>query len=382
MRFDIQNKENCCGCTACENICAHNAISMVQDIEGFLYPKVDATKCVDCGLCVKVCQFNNNYERYQNYDFPIIYGGRQKDKNEIAKSQTAGLAALIYEQFLSESGDAYGVTFNSNNDVIFACAKSPKEAQQFRGSKYVQANIGRTFSQIKESLKGGNRVLFIGSPCQVAGLKSYIPNKLHEKLFTVDLICHSNTSPGLWRNYVQYLEKKYKSKIIKADFRNKRFGWHKCFETYLFSNGKEVVTRSYDHLFFSNLSIRPSCTRCPYTNLRRIGDITIGDYWGWENNHTEWNDNLGVNLILINSPKGSVFLKSIEDKLSLIQTNADDCLQPQLMTPVRRNPLGKRFFEDYKEKGISFILYKYGDLNYILRFKQCISTIKRKLLHL
>lgn len=250
MRFDIQNKENCCGCTACENICAHNAISMVQDIEGFLYPKVDATKCVDCGLCVKVCQFNNNYERYQNYDFPIIYGGRQKDKNEIAKSQTAGLAALIYEQFLSESGDAYGVTFNSNNDVIFACAKSPKEAQQFRGSKYVQANIGRTFSQIKESLKGGNRVLFIGSPCQVAGLKSYIPNKLHEKLFTVDLICHSNTSPGLWRNYVQYLEKKYKSKIIKADFRNKRFGWHKCFETYLFSNGKEVVTRSYDYLFF------------------------------------------------------------------------------------------------------------------------------------
>ena len=218
MRFNIQNKENCCGCTACENICAHHAISMVEDFEGFLYPKVDATKCVDCGLCDKVCQFKNDYERYQNYDFPIIYGGRQKNKNEIAKSQTAGLAALIYEQFLSESGDAYGVTFNSNNDVIFACAKSQQETQQFRGSKYVQADIGRSFSQIKESLKGGNRVLFIGSPCQVAGLKSYIPNKLHEKLFTVDLICHGNTSPGLWEVMFNTWRKSINQRSLKLIF--------------------------------------------------------------------------------------------------------------------------------------------------------------------
>ena len=382
MRIDIKVKENCCGWTACASICPYNAITMVDDLSGFLYPKVDLSKCVDCGLCVKTCQFKKGYERYENFETPIVYAGRQKQLEEIAKSQTGGLAALIYENFLSTGGCAYGVVFDSDQNIMFSCAKNVDETQQFRGSKYVQAEIQNVFLQIKEYLKNSQKVLFIGSPCQVAGLKSYIPNRFHKELLTVDLVCHCNTSPRLWKSYILYLEQKYHSKIVKADFRNKRFGWHKCLETYNLANGKEIVTKSYDYLFFKHLSIRPSCTICPFTNLHRVGDVTIGDYWGWEKNHVEWNDDFGINLILINSSKGTELLKLITPKLDLIQTDTRDCLQPQLINPIQKNPLQENFFKDYHNKGIKYVLYKYGDLNYLFRFKRHLSCIKRKLLHL
>lgn len=382
MRIDIQDKESCCGCTACESICPHDAITITKESAGFLYPKVDANKCVDCGLCIKTCQFKQDYSRYQNFDTPIVYAGRQKQLEEVAKSQTGGLSALIYKQFVSTGGYVYGVTFDEELNVVFKGTDNIQDIQQFRGSKYVQADVRGIFAKIKEQLKNDIKVLFIGSPCQVAGLKSYLPNKLHERLLTVDLVCHCNTSPGLWKSYVEYLEKKHKSKIVHADFRNKRFGWHKCYETYKFENGKEIVTRSYDYLFFTHLSNRPSCTCCPYTNLQRVADITIGDYWGWENNHTEWNDNLGLNLILNNSDKGEEFFKSIEEGLELKQTNTKDCLQPQLTKPIEKNSLQDKFFQDYSEKGIKYVIYKYGDMNYMFRLKSLISHIKRKILHL
>lgn len=382
MRVDIQNKDNCCGCTACASICPRNAIVMEEDHSGFLYPNVNLSECVDCGLCVKVCQFKEDYNRYDNFESPLVYAGRQRRREEILKSQTGGLAALFYQEFLTLGGVAYGVIFESSQDVIFACAGTPEDAQKFRGSKYVQANILGVLNQIRDILINKKKVLFVGSPCQVAGLKSYLSNKLHENLITVDLVCHCNTSPGLWRSYIRYIEQKYRSRIVDANFRNKKFGWHNCFETYTLANGKEVVTKSYDYLFFKHLSSRPSCTICPYTNLRRIGDVTLGDYWGWENNHTEWNDNLGVNLILVNSSKGQELLKSVEHKLDLIETTTDDCLQPQLMRPIQKNSCQESFFHDYYTKGIKYVLYKYGDLNYLFRIKKILSGIKKKLIFL
>ena len=382
MRINIQNKENCCGCTACENICFHQAIIMRSDASGFMYPEVDESKCIDCGLCVKTCQFKQNYDRYQNFDIPIVYAGRQKQLEEVTKSQTGGVAVLIYRQFISNGGYVYGVTFDNDLNIVFKGTDNHQAVEQFRGSKYVQADIRGIFSQIKEQLKNEIQVLFIGTPCQVAGLKSYLPKKLQEHLLTVDLVCHCNTSPGLWRAYVDYLEKKHHSKIIKANFRNKRFGWRKCFETYSFENGKELITRSYDYLFFTHLSNRPSCAQCPYTNLKRVGDITIGDYWGWEKNHSEWNDNLGLNLILVNSPKGEDLIEALRDHLDIQKTDTQDCLQPQLIKPIAKNPVQDRFFLDYSDKGIRYVLYKYGDLNYKFRLKVFLSQIKRKILHL
>lgn len=382
MRLNIQDNKLCCGCSACESICPHKAITMESDFSGFLYPSIDANKCVDCGLCIKVCQFKYDYTRYNNFDIPYVYAGRQKQLKEVAKSQTGGLAALMYKQFIETGGFVYGVTFDENQHIVFKGTGDKQLIEQFRGSKYVQADIRGIFSQIKNQIKEGKHILFVGTPCQVAGLKSFLPDKLHDNLLTVDLICHCNTSPGLWKSYVEYLEKKYKAKIIKADFRNKRYGWHKCLETYSFNNGKEIVTGSYDYLFFAHLSSRPSCVCCPYTNLKRVSDITIGDYWGWEKNHIEWNDNLGLNLILVNSLKGKEFFKTIEVFLDYKQTNIRDCLQPQLIVPIKNNPLQDKFFKDYSTKGIKYVIYKYGDKNYIFRLKVLLKRIKQQILHL
>lgn len=380
MRIDVQKPEDCCGCTACESACGHRAITMKADDYGFMYPHVNNNLCVDCGLCIKTCQFHPNYKRHENYDEPLVYAGRHKDIKELSKSQTAGLGALIYKKFLEEDGYVYGVSFNDENDIVFKCVKDIEEAQQFRGSKYVQANILGILKQIHSQLKNGHRILFIGSPCQVAGLKSYIPSDLHKNLLTVDLVCHSNTAPEIWKSYIQYLQNKYKHEIIKADFRDKRFGWHQCYETYLLDNNEEKVLRSYDYLFFKHLNIRPSCTNCPYTNLKRVSDITIGDYWGWEKKHSEWNDELGINLILINSEKGNQFFESIKSDVDYIQTDTTECLQPQLVSPVTKNPMQDKFLEDYKQKGIKYILYKYGDLNYLFRVRSFLYKVKKRVM--
>lgn len=382
MRIDIQRHEDCCGCTACASSCVHNAITMVPDEYGFYYPHVDKDKCVDCGLCVNNCQFNKNYKRYSNFEVPLVFGGRQKSKEEIKKSQTGGLCALIYKEFLLRTcGVIYGVTFDADSRVIFQCVDNIDDAQRFRGSKYVQADIDGVYKQVWSQLVDGYKVLFIGTPCQVAGLKSYLPTRLHENLLTVDLVCHSNTAPKIWKSYVRYLQNKYESKIVKADFRNKRFGWHQCYETYTFENNYEEVLRSYDHLFFKHLNIRPSCTNCPYTNFNRVSDITIGDYWGWEKNHSEWNDNLGINLILVNSERGRIFFESIKNELEYKQTDISDCLQPQLQEPISKNPKQDKFLFDYRTKGMKYVLYKYGDLNYIFRLKAFFHRLKIKITH-
>ena len=373
----IHSPENCCGCTACASSCKYGAISMCPDEYGFIYPKIDESKCIDCGLCSKMCQFKSDYKRFANYDEPFVYAARQINLAEVSKSQTGGMAAMIYRHFFKDGDIAYGVKFDLNFNVIHACARTTEEAQSFRGSKYVQSDLKGIFPEVKQLLSLGQKVLFIGTPCQVSGLKAYLPVKLHTKLFTVDLICHCNTAPGIWKSYVEYLQHRYKSKIVKADFRNKRFGWHKCLETYEFENGKELITRSYDYLFFDHLNSRPSCTNCPYTNFNRVSDITIGDYWGWEEHHSEFNDNLGLNLVLVNSEKGLSFFKECMPFLDFVETSIIDCLQPQLVGPIKKNPKQIRFLEDYKNRGIGYVLYRYGDKNIIFRFKKFLYTLYR-----
>ena len=369
-------EEQCCGCTACASVCTHDAIQMVPDDKGFSYPIIDNNKCIDCGACTIVCNFRKNYKRYGKFIEIQIYGARSNKKEELELSQTGALSSSIIQLFLKKPGVVYGALYNEKHEVIHKRATTSKECEPFRGSKYIQSNLNDIFLEVKTDLKNGLRVLFFGTPCQISGLKSYLPLNLHHDLLVVDLICHSISSPKVWKEYLNYLEKKYHSSIQKANLRDKKFGWHVCAESYQFENGKQIISTSYDFLYFTHLITRPSCTNCPFTNLKRVGDITIGDFWGWEKHHNDWNDLKGVNLLIINTEKGDVFFNSLKNSVDYIQSEVNECVQPQLKEPIKTNPNQDSFFGDFNKFGFEYVGKKYGNMGLWFRTKSSIKRIQ------
>lgn len=361
-------KDDCCGCTACASICSHGAITMEPDALGFLYPKIDENKCVDCGLCESICQFHEGYNRYDNYRQPLVYGCRHKNEAELIKSQSGAISFAIIDRFIGENSAVYGVVFTHGFHVIHKRATSKEECSEFRGSKYVQSDLRGVFSRIKIDLKAGMRVLFIGTSCQVAGLRSFISDNLRKNLYTIDIVCHAVPSPKVWEDYIKFLERKYKESIVSANFRNKKFGWESHTETFMLECGKEILKKTFrDFFFYNHLAIRKSCTKCHFTNLERIGDISLADFWGWKKCHSEWNDNMGVSLVLVNSDKGRGLFNSVNDDTYSILSSVDECLQPQLISPATCNPRQDEFYKDFETKGFEYCAKKYAD--YGLRYK-------------
>lgn len=382
--IEILDKKQCCGCTACANICTHNAISMKSDTLGFLYPVVDKTLCVECGLCEKVCQFHDKYERYGNFETPLVYGCRHKDANELQLSQSGAASWALMEIFMSSPGGiVYGVGFDTVTHVVHKRAATLEDCQEFRNSKYVQSDITGVFPLVKKDLMEGKRVLFTGTACQVAGLKSYIPNRLLDNLYTMDIVCHATPSPAIWKGYVEFMEKRFHSKVIKVYFRDKRFGWHSHNETFFFANGKQKTKAIMQKLFYDHVIIRRSCSNCHFTNLHRVSDLTVSDYWGWEKHYKEWNDNKGVSLLLVNSEKGKILFNSLQEKIDYIESDKTKCLQPQLIGP---STIGEKIDEVeavFSKKGFHgvAIMYNFAGIRYqINRVKAVFNLIAKKII--
>lgn len=370
--IQIKEKADCCGCTACASICPKDAITMEPDTLGFKYPKVDLSKCIDCGLCEKVCAFNDNYDKSLNLKEPEIYAARHKDIHEIETSRSGAAFIAISDYILENSGIVYGVGYKDHFRVAHKRATTKEERNEFKGSKYVQSDLAGIFKQVKEDLKQGNTVLFSGTPCQTAGLNSYIGKKLRENLVLVDIVCHGVPSPYIWRDYLSYIEKKYKNEVVKVNFRDKsRIGWSGHIESFVFENGKKIVSRIYTDLFQQNIMLRPSCGNCHYTNFTRPSDLTIADYWGWEKISSNFNiDNKGCSLLFINTEKGRILFKFIKDNLNIILSNKKDCIQPNLTQPSSLNKKSSEFISNYKKYGFIKILKLYSilSLNYKLNY--------------
>ena len=378
MRIDIANPADCCGCTACESICAHNAIQMQADSLGFFYPKVDNDLCVDCGLCQKVCKFQGEYVPNNSFEEPEVYAVRHVDEAELARSQSGAAFWAFAESVLNEGWVIYGVGYDDKLHVIHKRVETIESCQELRGSKYSQSDLRGVFREIKKNLQQGEKILFTGTPCQVAGLKSYIPNKLHQNLLTIDLVCHAVPSPKVWEEYVKWIEEKYKDKVVATDFRNKKFGWRSHVETFkLKTTGKEIKRSTFRFFYFLNdhLAVRKSCAKCKFTNLKRPGDLTIGDFWGWENNSTEWNDNKGISLLLINTEKGKQLFEQVNTRfLNSIKSNTTDCLQPQLIEPIEVNKNQEIFVEELQKFGFNYVVKKYGDTGICYKLKALIRV--------
>ena len=378
--IQITDKSQCCGCTACASICAHDAITMQPDALGFLYPVVDKDKCVDCGLCEKVCAFNDHYDTSLNLEKPLAYAARHKDMKEVETSRSGAAFIAISDYVLEQGGVVYGAGYADHFRVVHKRAVTKEERDEFKGSKYVQSDLTGVFRQVKQDLKDGFTVLFSGTPCQTAGLNSYIGKKLRANLILVDIVCHGVPGPYIWRDYITYLEKKQGDKICWVNFRDKQeFGWKAHKETFKFVKGGGKM--SFTYLFYQHIMFRRSCETCHYANTNRPSDITIADFWGWEKTNPDINkDDKGVSLVLVNTEKGRELFEAVKNRMTVIPAKLENCMQHNLQYPTTLNPRRIEFEIDYQKHGFPYVLNKYqgiGIWKFLNKIMQAISIFKR-----
>lgn len=375
--IQLTDKTNCCGCTACMSICPHNAITMHPDELGFKYPIVDLNKCTNCGLCEKVCNFKDDYDRSTNLSIPLLYAVRHKDNDHLMTSRSGAAFIAISDFILKKRGNVYGATFDNDFTVKHKKATTFTERDTFKGSKYVQSDLNTVFLQIKKDLQEGFSVLFSGTPCQTAGLKSFIPQKLQKNLILVDIICHGVPAPKIWDDYLCYIHDKYKKDISIANFRDKsELGWNSHVESFRFTTGEKIYRKTWTTLFYSHIMFRPACKNCHYTNTTRPSDFTIADYWGIEKLSISFNaDNKGCSLLFINTQKGIEIFEEIKNDINILPTEINLCMQPNMQHPSRFHADWKDFQQNYPTKGFIWAAKKYGDLG--INYK--IRTIKKTL---
>ncbi len=318
----MMQKEECCGCYACYNVCPQNCIIMKYDIEGFAYPSIDKDKCVKCNLCKNVCPVGKDLE-IKEYSMHAAYN---RDANVRQNSSSGGIFYALAKRIIQNNGVVYGASFNSKFEVIHEKVSNISEINKLMRSKYVQSAIGDIYSDIKKTLNLGKRVLFCGTPCQVYGLKTYL-GKDYKKLYLVDFVCHGVPSPHIFNLYIDREQKKYKSDIIDINFRDKVTGWNNYSVTLKFNNGQQRSLNYMKDLFFiafmRDAILRPSCYQCEFKGKHRQSDLTLGDFWGVENVFSEMHDNKGVSLVCINSEKGKRLIndKNIKMYDTVIESN-------------------------------------------------------------
>lgn len=327
----ILDKKQCCGCAACVQKCPKQCISLQEDNEGFLYPQVNSDTCIDCGLCEKVCPMLNPGEVRKPLQ---VLAAINKDEKIRMESSSGGIFTLLAEKVINEGGVVFGARFDEEWQVTLDYTETIEGLAAFRGSKYVQARSGETYKQCEQFLKVGRKVLYTGSPCQIAGLLHYL-RKDYTNLTTCDFACHGTPSPKVWRMYLDEVIEDANRAITDIKFRNKDNGW-KAFNfqlSYDENNKVTILTSCHrDNLFMRaflrDMILRPSCHACNAKEMRSGSDITIADYWGINNIHPEMDDDKGTGLVLINTEKGKAALE-----LSLI-----DYLETTFEEGTRNNP--------------------------------------------
>lgn len=377
--------ENCCGCTACEKICPKQAITMIENKKGFLEPKIDTDKCVACNLCEDVCPLKdkkNTYTPFQQYYLAA------KRKNDLlrGKSQSGGAFAALAEYVLQQKGIVYGVALDNKLEANYERIDRRKDLNRLLGSKYVQAKINDVYNQVRDDLSEGKQVLFSGTPCHVSGLRKYLQKRKinTSKLIAVDLVCHGVPSPKVYREYKKLLSQKHgNQKINNFNFRDKKFGWHGHVVVVVVGK-KKFVNNDFVKFFYSHLGLRDCCYSCKFASIMRSGDITIGDCWGIEKFASDFDDNKGISLIMINSPKGELVWESIKNEFEYISAKQEQVLQPNLQHPTEKPENVDSFWEDYQKYGCEYGLIRYCGCNpkqeyEIIDRKQYLRRLIRKI---
>ena len=319
--IEIKEKAKCCGCTACFNICPKGAISMHPDEEGLLYPLVDEEKCVGCNLCNRTCPIMHPKTKEENTQGYVI---RNKNTDILFESTSGGAFTAFAEYVLQQHGVVYGAGYDRDMQVICKRATKSEQLYEMRGSKFVQSTLNNVFQDVREDLHKGLLVLYTGTPCQIAGLLSYLGEK-KDNLLCIDFVCRGVPSPGLWKNYVVYMQKQYRARMVGARFKHKTYGYHTSTMKVDFENGMTYFGSGridpYMKAFVREMSSRPSCADCSFKGVARQSDITMFDCYEYSRVTGKADDDQGWSSLLVHSDLGRNIFEEI--KASLLWTKED-----------------------------------------------------------
>ena len=345
---EIVSNSLCTGCTACKSICPKGAIKMIEDDEGFLLPIIDQKKCIDCGLCKKNCPVLNTKN---NKSLNKCYFAYNKNEQEVLSSSSGGIFSVLASYILDENGIVIGAMLDDSNKLKHIAITNKKDIEKLKGSKYLQSDLGNIFTYIKENIKN-KKILFVGTPCQIAGLKSFIKQD-YNNLYCIDLVCHGVPSPKLFYKYINELEQENNDKVINYNFRDKSTGWETYSNRVDFKNKKPIIelanNNCYMNLFLSDIALRRSCYDCNFKLGNKYSDITLGDFWGVKKYYPEIYNKKGISALIINTEKGVELFNKIKDDINFGKVKEEEIIEgnPSLINSATLTDKRNKFFKDF-----------------------------------
>ena len=398
--IEIKEKKDCCGCSACAQICPKNSITMKADDEGFLYPAVNKDTCVNCGLCEKICPVLNKPASSK----PLAtYAAKHKDTEIKLKSSSGGMFTALAEYILKQGGVVFGAAFDKDWQVCHQCTENIEDLDKLRRSKYVQSDINGTYKKAEEFLKAGRKVLFTGTPCQIAGLKNYL-RKDYDNLLTADIFCHGVPSPAVWAKFLN--ENFDISKIRAINFREKRLAWNIFYLSFLLDDGilyangmkKTFLEKIYDKFqirkrisyayynsflsgFLENLFLRISCHYCRFRGFA-VSDFSLGDLWGkWPEIISTEDTKTGISLITVNTTKAKLIFTQLPITVNIVDYDRAAKVNFPLKTSPKAHLKHNEFFKRYKTEHIDKLVFQLLGMKPLWKYilTKIVNKIRKKL---
>lgn len=378
----IKDKTKCCGCTACYSICPAKCIEMTEDVEGFLYPKVDLNKCINCNQCEKVCPILDNDILKKNSAIRDYYIVQVKDERIRKESTSGGAFTPLAEVVIDKGGVVFGASFEDHKTykVSHNFVQNKADLKIFRGSKYVQSSMENSMRECKMFLDNGRLVLFSGTPCQIAGLKEYL-KKDYQNLITLDVVCRAVPSPKVFRKYLDYQRIHFNSKIENVRFRDKTYGYNYSTMSLYTDSGKNyhkgIESDLYLRMFFSGICDRPSCSNCKF-RFEHLSDITIWDCFDVSSIDSSFDDNKGTTRMMVQSEIGKDLLLEAKDYFR-IRSYIPNEKKKEVAYSENKEGLRKEFFEDIDELNVDVFFNKYFPFTMKVRFLGYIRYLSYRL---
>jgi len=386
---NLASKQLCSGCTACYAVCPVFAIAMREDHEGFKSPEIDSKRCTDCGRCEQVCPVLHPRAARE----PLaVYAAKNKDENVRSQSSSGGIFTLLAQHVLKEKGVVFGAGWSPDWRVVHKAVETDRGLADLRGSKYVQSDMKDIFKQVKKVLDLKQKVLFTGTPCQVAGLWNYLCDSItknhpyNECLLLVDMICMAVSSPKVFNLFLQEKTHQYNKSLKQISFRSKKNGWAKKTFVLNFADNQEYVecgdTENFCKGFAQSLFNRPACFNCSCRQLKSGADITIADYWNVHKKFPALDDGRGISLVMANTPLGSRIAGHILPLCDYVASNFDDVKKnnPAVLKSFGQHPNRRLFFQHMESENVESLIREMLKPSLYRRLRNKVGRIKCKIL--